>query len=575
MAAVKTIYRKVNFTKNYVFILFIVALLLALTLLGVVFIKSEDQLDYIYTPHMVKESAIKHVMLTGSDGSTELVDLPVVRDSKYSYTFSFEVDNDVNDMQQYVNVITHYTSFVLKHKGEVIFQAMPQKNAIVKSMALSYNTIKIPKRLLGKRLDIEFSSNVPENKKFQIPQLLVGTESQLRKHYFYKDLFKILAAVALFITAIFISVIGFFFIKIGQVARNLFIAVLFAGIMALYVFFGTQLMLYFFQNSVLPYFAVYACLMLMPTPIYLLFLNILYENDYCDWRVMSFEFIVVVQLINFIIQWVLTLLGISEFVLMENITIALLVGSLFYNFIVVLSLDKNRIGDKLILVLSVMPLSTTMTISAWNYYQFKTPPIVLTIFCAIFFLIIHFQLSLKKYIYEYNLAIEDDFYRQLAYHDSLTQLPNRHNFERDIQQIASNSIRFSSVYLMMIDMNNLKEINDNYGHNMGDAYLKAAGELFLKLEKKYSEIKTYRQGGDEFIILAYNKEESELRRIINDIKKMSNKITIKKCDYVLDFAIGYAKCDDQRIFDAYRIKDEADKRMYLSKKHKMEVILNE
>ncbi len=573
---IKTIFKKVNLTKNYLFVLFVIAQVIALILLVNTFIKSENQKNHIYAPSISEEVFVKNVTLKSSNGTVEDVVLPVSRDSGYSYSYNFVVERDSNDMQQYVNVIGKFSSFILRYKDEIIFHNRPSENAVVSSMAVSNNTVRIPHRLIGKSLEIEFFSNIPHNMPLMIPHILIGTKNQIRKHYFYKDLYKMMAAVALFITALFISIVGLFFIKIGQTSRNLFIAVLFAIIMSLYVFFGTDITLYYLQDFILPYFIDYTCLMIIPIPIYLLCLNIFYENDYYDWRAKSFEFVVAILLINFIIQWVVTLAGISEFILMENVTLLLLGFSSFYSVIVLATIDKNRIEAKRYLVFSALPLAIIIIFSIINYYHYgEGPTVSIIIIFAVYFIIMHFALALKKYVYEYNLAIEDDFYSQLAFYDSLTELPNRHAFESDIQQIASNTVTFSNVYLIMLDMNNLKVINDNYGHNYGDAYLKAAGEILRKTEKLNRDIKAYRHGGDEFMILAYDREKTEIDNIVDQINRLSSQIKISECEYVLDFAIGYSACLDQNTFDAFVIINEADKQMYVSKTAKKGVALNE
>ncbi len=531
MAFIKSLYKKIDVVNNYSFILFGIALFLTCALLVNTFVHSIDQSEYIYSPKNSAPVLIKNVALRASDGTVERVELPVKRPSDNTYAYNFVIDEDVNGMQQCINVNVNYTSYYIRCDDEIVYSSTVPDDYIVPSMAASFDIIEIANKYLGKELEIEFISNLKSDRPLIIPELLIGTKNAVRKHFFYKGLFKLIASVALFITAFFIAVIGLFFIKIGQSSRNLFIAVLFAMIMSLYIFFRARIVFYYLENSVLGYFIEYTCLMLTPIPVYLLFLNVFYENDYYDWRVKSFEIVVVILIVNLVAQWILTLTGVSEFVLMQGITLGLLATAGAYICTIVFTLDGNKVKNKKMLAFSITPLALLMIAAIVGYYKtFVVPMVPLIIISVVLFMITHFVLALKKYTLDFNAVIENEFYSQLAYFDALTQLSNRHDFEKDVQAIVAREITFNNMYLIMTDMNGLKAINDTYGHKMGDVYLRAAGKLFLELEKKHRRIKAYRYGGDEFIVLAYDKKERELEKIIRDIKNFA-KTKMVDCEY--------------------------------------------
>ncbi len=568
MEVIKSLYNKIDIAKNYIYYIFLIALMLSIALLVFTFNISIDQTENVYSPQIARPTLIKNVTLTSSSGTVENVELPVKRDPSQSYSYSFVVEKDINDMQQCINVNVSYTSFFIRHKGEVIFARTVSADSVVASMGASFDIIEVPNKYLGEELEIEFISNLGKNRDYIIPEILIGAKGAIRKYHFYNDLVKLIASVSLFITALFIAVIGFFFIKIGQMARNVFIAVLFTIIMSFYIFFRAWIVFYFFENAILAYFIEYTCLMIMPLPLFLLFLNIFYENNYYNWRAMTFEYFVVAILLNLIIQWILTLSGISEFVLMQNISIWLLAVSGLYIYFVILTIDGKRVENKKYLVISISPLMFLAIFGVIGYFRtFVVPMVPLIIISVVFFLMTHVVLALKKHVMEYNTMLENEFYSQLAYFDRLTQLANRHDFERDVAAIISKKIKFGNVYLIMLDMNNLKQINDNYGHKMGDEYLIAAGDGLLRIEKKYQKIKAYRYGGDEFIILAYDKRERELEKIISDIDSFSN-YAIKDCEYVLEFAVGFSLCSNQNSFELRALKNDADKHMYADKVRK-------
>lgn len=97
----------------------------------------------------------------------------------------------------------------------------------------------------------------------------------------------------------------------------------------------------------------------------------------------------------------------------------------------------------------------------------------------------------------------------LAREDSLTALPNRRWIDEKISQTLSEAQRSGEKFaLIMLDINDFKQVNDKYGHSAGDDVLT---ELAKRLKKAVRESDfAGRLGGDEFIILARQVETDEL-----------------------------------------------------------------
>ncbi len=85
---------------------------------------------------------------------------------------------------------------------------------------------------------------------------------------------------------------------------------------------------------------------------------------------------------------------------------------------------------------------------------------------------------------------------RLAYRDMLTELPNRAAFNRSAEDPARGGQSASA--LMIIDLDNLKTVNDTFGHRAGDCLLRAAA---LRIRDSAAPRTTYRLGGDEFAVL--------------------------------------------------------------------------
>ena len=99
-----------------------------------------------------------------------------------------------------------------------------------------------------------------------------------------------------------------------------------------------------------------------------------------------------------------------------------------------------------------------------------------------------------------------------SHKDPLTKVNNKRAYVEMCKQINDkfNNMDDFDIVLIMADVNNLKMVNDNFGHDMGDEYLKGCCKILCDTFKHSS---VYRIGGDEFVILAQN-EDFDKRNIL-------------------------------------------------------------
>lgn len=154
--------------------------------------------------------------------------------------------------------------------------------------------------------------------------------------------------------------------------------------------------------------------------------------------------------------------------------------------------------------------------------------------------------------------------RKKAYedaHDSMTGVYNRNAYEKRIRFLEAHPEKCLSLFLAVCDVNNLKVINDTYGHSAGDACIaKCAGIIDSVL--RHHKGKVYRTGGDEFICIAGSDFRKELSEAL---KKAEN----ESGEHAFSAASGFA-CynvfEDGDKPDIKTIIDRCDKEMYLNKK---------
>lgn len=160
-------------------------------------------------------------------------------------------------------------------------------------------------------------------------------------------------------------------------------------------------------------------------------------------------------------------------------------------------------------------------------------------------------------LYRKQSMIQDRLYF-LSYHDSLTRLKNRAHLEEilDTYEIE-NTFPFS---IVMIDLNNLKEVNDSLGHDSGDELLIETASLLKHIFNTFEHI--IRLGGDEFLILLPKVDEHAVDSYKNDLKEsVANSTSLNMS---LSIAIGAATRRDvqEPLRDVIR---RAEKNMYADK----------
>ena len=106
---------------------------------------------------------------------------------------------------------------------------------------------------------------------------------------------------------------------------------------------------------------------------------------------------------------------------------------------------------------------------------------------------------------------------QLAFTDSLTGLYNRRYLMEQIEREFIRAERSKSPFsLIMVDLDGLKDINDSYGHQHGDAFLREVGRI-IKVNTRASDVAA-RWGGDEFMLLATEADSASSSKIAERVR---------------------------------------------------------
>lgn len=134
-----------------------------------------------------------------------------------------------------------------------------------------------------------------------------------------------------------------------------------------------------------------------------------------------------------------------------------------------------------------------------------------------------------------ELRASENRARYLAYHDSLTGIPNRLFFREVLEEWLEEGV---PVAMLFLDLDGFKDINDTAGHDVGDEVLKqVAGRLMQILS---SDAFAARMGGDEFAIIRrmYGTREAYIRELESDQAFLSEPYDVEGVRYILTISIG-------------------------------------
>ena len=174
--------------------------------------------------------------------------------------------------------------------------------------------------------------------------------------------------------------------------------------------------------------------------------------------------------------------------------------------------------------------------------------------------------------FKFAYVTESDFRYQEkmfdnAVHDSLTQLHNKRYFLGMLEQhLLTTRKKLGTLNLFMLDLDHFKAINDNHGHQVGDAVLRHVSGLIRQESRNNDVIGRY--GGEEFIMLLTDADAESAVRIAERIRCTihQNTLSINNLHIKLTISIGVASALEVD-GSPDRLIALADERLYIAKRH--------
>ena len=155
---------------------------------------------------------------------------------------------------------------------------------------------------------------------------------------------------------------------------------------------------------------------------------------------------------------------------------------------------------------------------------------------------------------------------EIAHKDSLTGVKNKTSYVEKIAELDKKITAGEAEFcIVMVDVNYLKRVNDTYGHEIGNTYLKNACRLTCAV---FSAENVYRVGGDEFVVILEGDKVSLSKYFVAQFKsEMEHKLSNESLALweKVSAAVGVAIYDPDKDKNADEVFKRADKEMYENK----------
>ncbi|MGN0493480.1 MAG: diguanylate cyclase domain-containing protein [Acutalibacteraceae bacterium] len=194
------------------------------------------------------------------------------------------------------------------------------------------------------------------------------------------------------------------------------------------------------------------------------------------------------------------------------------------------------------------------------YLYFIIPPLLASLIQMLFYGVTASQVGITFSVLLVNIS---SITRQNDT-DPLTGLNNRNGLNKYIERYLNRGVDVQ-LFFLMIDINNFKQINDGFGHIVGDcALIDAATVIATACDRSPKKLFSCRYGGDEFLIAGIDVEAEDIEELKANLGELLK--TADHRPYRLSFSSGVASgiCEDQARVEALIAK--ADEAMYTEKR---------
>ena len=423
-----------------------------------------------------------------------------------------------------------------------------------------WRLIRIPASYTDKVLRIELTPQV-DKYAGELPVIYTGTKSSLIYLVAKQGAVFLFLGVIAFILGVVILITGLIMRREGVIAARMSYLGLLAITTGVWGTLEARITQLFTGNIPRASFVLFACFSMLPVLITAFVLT--YEPMRNKWYMKALFYSSVV---NFVMQQILQITGTlyyMQMIMVVHVLFILILAGLVAGFI---SMKRQPDGKKDYFIYKAMLILTLFGMAdiVW-YYLFPSGRVGIFMRVGILFLIGYLGYDTLRQIAVLRIQeAKNSFYRELAFKDIMTGLENRTAYESTLSRIRKDG---GDWIILIADMNCLKVINDEHGHNKGD---EAIFKLASYLKKHFGPIgECFRIGGDEFCVLAPDISVQCFEKICQGFRAALEEED-QTLAYPFSASMGYVVLDESGIDECVK---KADQKMYEEKRKKGRVRL--
>lgn len=471
---------------------------------------------------------------------------------------------DCNFTSPEMMLVLYHAAFEIYSNENLIYEYGNEDMKKGKMLESGYNWIKLPSDIGNKKLRIIVKFNEPNSQSnFTVP--IISEASSAVKYFITDNLsyisigaFLIVFGICIIITAVLLNILD-------NDTTLLIYTGIFSTLIGFWIICNKGIINLVSDNRILNMWIEYFTLYAAPIPIILY----LYKLRKGEKKLLVFplKILLLCNILLISITLVLHFLNISHFptILTAYHIIILITVSFFIFSSIYLQLKNTKIEENIFLVgIILLAITAAADIAFFNLGKYINPVFVNLVgissvgsLILIISMLFSFGLSMYKNM---SYKIEQATLINLAFTDPLTKLSNRAKLFRTISELINDKKDYA---IINFDVNHLKQNNDKYGHQTGDAMLKDFA-MILSASFKNAEVVS-RVGGDEFYILYSNPKFEQIEKALQDYENNIAEINKEDKIYFLSAAYGVAyntEVPDGNQDDVVRL---SDKRMYAMK----------
>ena len=490
------------------------------------------------------------------NGNRHSLTLPAITDagSDKTITISTQIPYSAANLSS-IGILTDHQSIIASIDDKVIYSRIINQNPkrfFNVPIGSVWDIIPLKPNSQGKTLTLVLSSEYHDYAG-RINEVHIGTKASILLHTLDHYGMGFLLSVLISVMGSFLIFLYFFVKRLLRADKSLYYLGWFSVISGLWLLMESNLSQLFFNNAYLISTISYLALMTFPIPI-LLYVNLFPNYHYKNLN----TYLIYILLINNFLIITLQFFNIGDFhetqPLMNTLLLFILMIAMITLWLDLLKY-KNKEVKSFTLASLILFLFSVVEIYGYQYRAEQMKGGNFRIGFYLFLLILAWD-GVGKIVDYIKLSERATHYRQLAYRDSLTNCRNRIAYEMDIEKVDTER----EVTIFMADMNNMKEINDTYGHQIGDEVIILCSQCLLKVFGR----SVYRIGGDEFLSIQYGLTQENINDMLQAFQEECDK-TNEDIAYQFVLSVGYASYDpliDMSIHDTIK---RADNNMYLTK----------